>query len=64
MNIYTKEYNQDYGGGCILIAAYTAEQADKLLGPGYEQFDPAEQLEACHCDKQTPQVLFTEWYVE
>ena len=70
MNIYKKEYIGRYGGGMILIAAYTADEADEITAELFSDtyFPPnltkAEKLENSRCYNEKAGVIASNHYIE
>ena len=70
MNIYKKEYIGSYGGGMILIAAYTAEQADEISAKLFldvhypPDLSQAEKLENSLCYNENAGVIASNYYIE
>lgn len=72
MNIYKKEYTGKYGGGMVLIAAYTADMADQIAEKLFEDtladdptsFTPAEKLSNSRCYNKEAGIIASNYYIE
>lgn len=71
MNIYKKEYTGTFGGGMILIAAYTAKEADEISAAEFLdiQYCPpnlskAEKLENSRCYNENAGIIASNYYIE